>query len=253
MFNKGARLWALGARLWAGKKGKAGILNHEIPEIRKRGRGRLNRKEHKDHRDRQGFEMADRSGFWLGVIRRRVLAPLPGCGVFGGIYRGWSLRSTPGYFLATLRVGQAVMSLLRSLKIIIGAAFSTNMSPLTGLGDGRGGDQRMGDVPPIQGGGVVGGGFPGASPRAMTLRPGRAKLGLTPPRNHDWFWVTGSGVATRRGRDRREWQGTFRADGGESWGGPLALAGFLWAAVPGVGTPGWYGARRWRWEAKGGE
>ena len=143
MFNKGARLWALGARLWAGKKGKAGILNHEIPEIRKRGRGRLNRKEHKDHRDRQGFEMADRSGFWLGVMRRRVLAPLPGCGVFGGIYRGWSLRSTPGYFLATLRVGQAVMSLLRSLKIIIGAAFSTNMSPLTGLGDGRGGEYRF--------------------------------------------------------------------------------------------------------------
>ena len=28
----------------------------------------------------------------------------PGCGVFWVPYRGWSLRSTPGYLLATLRV-----------------------------------------------------------------------------------------------------------------------------------------------------
>ena len=41
------------------------------------------------------------------MLRRGGLAPLPGCEVYWGWCPGVSLRSTPGYKLATLRVEQA--------------------------------------------------------------------------------------------------------------------------------------------------
>ena len=47
-----------------------------------------------------------------------ILAPPPGCGGGWDGFRGWSLRSTPGYCLATLRVGgrQGIVVLSHSMK-----------------------------------------------------------------------------------------------------------------------------------------